>query len=42
MYQLVNFKDENTVIKLDDGAINTGKYMNGDFMTFLAVMGVNF
>ena len=40
MYQLVSFKDENT--ELFDGGSPTGKFANGDFITFAMVLGVNF
>lgn len=42
MYQMVNFRDENTEITLDNGAIQTGMYPNGDFITVLGILGVNF
>lgn len=42
MYQLVNFRDENSQIKLDRGAIETGKYANGDIITIMGILGVNF
>lgn len=42
MYQLVNFKDENSEIVLNNGATRTGKYGNGDIITVLGIIGVNF
>lgn len=41
LYQLVNFKDEQTEITFDNGD-KTGKYPNGDSYTALAIIGVNF
>lgn len=41
MYQLVNFKDENTEIVFVDDQ-RTGKYPNGDIYTALGIIGVNF
>lgn len=40
MYQMVNFRDENTEIALD--SVATGKYANGDFITVLGILGINF
>lgn len=40
-YQLVNFKDENTEIVLS-GNQRTGKYLTGDIVTLIAILGVNF
>ncbi len=40
LYQLVSFKDENTELQI--GGTGTGKYPNGDFLTFTAIIGVNF
>jgi hypothetical protein len=42
LYQLVNFKDENSQIILDDGNEPTGIYPSGDFMYIFATLGVNF
>lgn len=42
MYQLVNFPDENSEIKFNGGAISTGKYPNGDIITVMAILGINF
>lgn len=42
MYQMVSFKDENTPINLDGGTVKTGKYPNGDFITVLGILGINF
>ena len=42
MYQLVNFKNENSEIILDSGATPTGKFLTGDFITLLFILGVNF
>jgi hypothetical protein len=42
MYQVVNFRDENSQIELDGGTIKTNKYPNGDFITFMGILGVNF
>lgn len=42
MYSMVNFKDENTEIKLNNSADPTGKYPNGDMFTILGIIGVNF
>jgi hypothetical protein len=41
MYQLVNFRDENSEIILS-GPTPTGKYGNGDFINLLAILGINF
>lgn len=45
MYQLVNFKNENSEIILNKGTVSevpTGKYPNGDLITLLFILGVNF
>jgi hypothetical protein len=42
LYSVVNFDDENTEIKLDGGTVSTGKYGNGDFITLMGIIGVNF
>jgi hypothetical protein len=41
-YHLVNFPDENSEIKLDGNTVSTGKYPNGDMITGLLILGVNF
>ncbi len=41
MYQLVNFQNENTEIRFNNGEA-TGKFPNGDAWTLLGVIGVNF
>lgn len=41
MYQLVNFKNENSVIEFDDGQLS-GIYPTGDSYTMLGIIGVNF
>lgn len=40
LYQLVNFKDENS--ELLDGGSPTGLTPNGDFLTYSLILGVNF
>lgn len=41
MYQMVNFKDENSEIIID-GTDRTGIYPAGDYLTLLGIFGVNF
>lgn len=41
-YQLVTFRDENSQVVLQNGTEQTGLYPKGDFLTFLAIIGVNF
>lgn len=41
MYQLVNFKNENTEIRMANGE-RTGIYPTGDNFTMLGILGVNF
>lgn len=40
LYQLVNFKDENT--ELNANGNPTGKYPNGDLISITAILGVNY
>lgn len=42
LYQLVNFKDENTELTLDNGSERTGKKADGDMLTIMGVLGINF
>jgi hypothetical protein len=42
LYQMVNFRDENTEIRFNNSSTGTGKYPNGDIYTVLAIIGVNF
>jgi hypothetical protein len=42
MYQLVNFRDENSEIVLDEGQNRTGRYPNGDILSGMLILGVNF
>lgn len=41
MYQLINFRDENTQVEFVDNE-PTGKYPNGDSYTLMGILGVNF
>ncbi len=42
LYQLVNFPDENSEITYDVPAVGTGHYPNGDIISVMAILGVNF
>lgn len=42
LYQLVNFKDENTQIVLDEGSEPTGIFPSGDHISLLFSLGINF
>jgi hypothetical protein len=42
MYQLVSFDDEGSEVKLQEDTIETGKYLNGDLISIVAILGFNF
>lgn len=42
LYQIVNFPDQNSEIKLNNGTVSTGIYPNGSILTGLVILGLNF
>ncbi|OFZ15987.1 MAG: hypothetical protein A2Z20_03215 [Bdellovibrionales bacterium RBG_16_40_8] len=42
LYQIVNFRDEGSEIILANGTDKTGLYPNGDILTIMGIIGINF
>lgn len=42
MYQVINFKNENSEITFNDGTVRSGVYPTGDSYTAIGVLGINF